>query len=123
MPAGRLLALFVWFGATAAAQRYADLHGWILDTSRGGIADAVVTVVNEDTGFRRVTQSEPGGAYTVASLRPGIYKISVRKEGFIPEDRFEVQLAVSAVTRADFILKVGSRTESITVYGNPPLLD
>ncbi len=120
---GRLLALFVWFGAVAAAQRYADLHGWVLDTSAGGIADAVVTVVNEDTGFRRVTQSEPGGAYTVASLRPGIYKISVRKEGFIPEDRFEVQLAVSAVTRADFILKVGSRTESITVYGNPPLLD
>jgi hypothetical protein len=123
MPAGRLIALFVWFGATAAAQRYADLHGWILDTSRGGIADAVVTVVNEDTGFRRVTQSETGGAYTVASLRPGIYKISVRKEGFVPAVRFGVQLAVAALTRADFILPVGTRTESITVTGSPPLID
>ena len=123
MPAGRLIALFVWFGATAAAQRYADLHGWVLDTSEGGIAEAVVTVVNEDTGFRRVTQSETGGAYTVASLRPGVYKISVRKEGFIPIVRFGVQLAVSARTRADFILPVGTRTESITVYGNPPMID
>src|SRR5580700_8267754 len=118
MPAVRLLALFVCFGATAGAQRYADLHGWVLDTS-----EAAVTVVNEDSGFRRVTQSEPGGAYVVASLRPGIYKISVRKEGFIPEERYGVQLAPSALTQADFILRVGSRTESITVYGNPPLLD
>ena len=120
---GRVLALLVWFTATAAAQRYADLHGWVLDTSEGGIAEAVVTVVNEDSGFRRVTQSEAGGAYTVASLRPGTYKISVRKEGFIPVVRFGVHLAVSALTRADFILPVGSRTESITVYGNPPLID
>src|ERR1017187_1447035 len=117
MPAGRLIALFVWFGATAAAQRYADLHGWVLDTSEGGIAEAVVTVVNEDTGFRRVTQSETGGAYLVASLRPGVYKIAVRKEGFIPIVRFGVQLAVSARTRADFILPVGTRTESITEIG------
>ena len=123
MPAGRVLALFVWFGAAAAAQRYADLHGWILDTGDGGIADAMVTVVNEDTGFRRVTQSETGGAYTVTSLRPGLYKISVRKEGFIPMVRFGVRLASGAATRADFILPVGTRTESITVYGNPPLLD
>ncbi|HEV3196296.1 MAG TPA: carboxypeptidase regulatory-like domain-containing protein [Bryobacteraceae bacterium] len=123
MPAGRLIALFIWFGATAAAQRYADLHGWILDTSGGGISDAVVTVVNEDTGFRRVTQSETGGAYAVASLRPGIYKISVRKEGFAQAVRFGVQLAVSALVRADFILPVGTRTESITVTGNPPLIE
>jgi hypothetical protein len=123
MPGARLLALFVWFTATAVAQRYADLHGWVLDTAEGGIAEAAVTVVNEDTGFRRVTQSEAGGGYTVASLRPGIYKISVRKEGFIPMVRFGVRLTVSTLTRADFILPVGTRTESITVYGNPPLLD
>ena len=123
MPAVRLLALFVCFGATAGAQRFADLHGWVLDTSEGGIAEAVVTVVNEDNGFRRVTQSEPGGAYLVASLRPGIYKISVRKEGFIPVERYGVRLTVSALTRADFVLPVGTRTESITVYGNPPLLN
>jgi hypothetical protein len=120
---GRLLALFVCFTATAAAQRYADLHGWVLDTSEGGIAEAVVTVVNEDSGFRRVTRSEPGGAYAVASLHPGIYKISIRKEGFIPVVRFGVHLAVSTLTRADFILPVGTRTESITVFGNPPTLD
>ncbi|HLK66125.1 MAG TPA: carboxypeptidase regulatory-like domain-containing protein [Bryobacteraceae bacterium] len=123
MPAGRLLALFVCFGAIAAAQRLADLHGWVLDTSGGGIADAAITVVNEDTGFRRVTQSETGGGYTVASLRPGNYKIFVLKEGFKSAVRFDVQVSGSGASRADFVLPVGTRSESITVTGVPPLID
>jgi len=123
MVGGRLMALLLGLGAIATAQRLADLHGWIRDASSGGIADATVTVVNEDTGFRRVTQSETGGAYLVASLRPGVYKISVRKEGFIPVVMFGVQLAVSTVARADFTLQVGTLTESITVYGTPTMLD
>ena len=119
MRAGRLLAIFVWFAATAAAQRYGNLQGRVLDTTAGGIADAQVTVVNEESGFRREVQSEPGGGYSVASLRPGSYKVSVRKEGFIPVVRFGVKLVVSALTRVDFVLDVGTHTESITVEGKP----
>jgi hypothetical protein len=121
MSIGRLLALLALLTAPAEAQRYTSLYGRVFDTSFGGIADAAVTVVNEDTGFRRVTQSDPGGTYTVASLQCGKYKITVRKEGFKSELRFDVPLPETAATRADFILSVGSVEESITVYGNPPL--
>ena len=123
MSVSRVLALLALSSATAAAQRYADLYGRVLDTSYGGIADAAVTVTNQDTGFRRITQSEPGGTYTVSSLQPGTYKITVRKEGFVSVARFDVRLADSTPTRADFILSVGSIEESITVYGNPPLFE
>ncbi|SPF36264.1 TonB-dependent receptor, plug [Candidatus Sulfopaludibacter sp. SbA4] len=119
MSVTRLLVLFALSAATAAAQRYADLYGRILDTTYGGIADATVTVTNQDTGFRRVTQSETGGAYQVGSLQPGTYKITVRKEGFVSRAQFDVRLA-DAATRADFVLSVGSIEETITVYGNPP---
>src|ERR1051325_11103197 len=117
----RVLALLALSAATVVAQREAELYGRVLDTSYGGIADVAITVTNQDTGFRRVTRSEPGGAYTVGSLQPGAYKITVRKEGFKSQARFDVRLAAATPARADFVLSVGSIEESITVYGNPPL--
>ena len=119
---GRFLALLLVYAAPAAAQRYANLYGRVLDTSEGGIGQAAVSVVNEDTGFRRTAESEPGGAYTVSSLQPGVYKIIVRKEGFRTVVRFGVRLSAAAAARADFILPVGSIEESITVLGTAPLI-
>jgi hypothetical protein len=122
MPVGRPLVLFLLCAFAAAAQRYVDLYGRVLDTSEGGIGQAAVTVVNEDTGFRRVTQSDPVGSYTVASLQPGTYKITIRKEGFRTMMRFGVRLSPAGGTRADFVLPVGSVEETITVEGAAPLV-
>jgi len=121
MPLGPALALFVACAFAASGQRV-DLYGRILDTSEGGIGQAAVTVVNEDTGFRRMTQSDAGGIYAVGSLQPGTYKVTVRREGFRTLMRFGVRLSPSGSTRADFILPVGSIEETITVYGTAPLI-
>ena len=70
MPVGRLLSLAVVVCvsiAPARAQRYGDVFGKIVDSSQGGVSDASITVVDEDTGFRRTAQSETGGAYAVGS--------------------------------------------------------
>jgi len=116
MRLGRPLALLVLCALAATAQRV-DLYGRILDTSEGGIGQAAITVVNEDTGFRRVTESDTGGAYAVGSLQPGTYKVTVRREGFRTLMRFGVRLSSSGATRADFVLPVGSIEETITVFG------
>src|SRR5438270_926428 len=121
MAIGRPLALLLLCAFAAAAQRV-DLYGRVLDTSEGGIGQADVTAVNEDTGFRRMTQSDPGGMYAVGSLQPGTYKVTVRREGFRTLMRFGVRLSPSGATRADFILPVGSIEETITVYGTAPLI-
>ena len=63
-----VLAAILVAGAPVAAQHYASLAGHVLDTSGGGISGAVVTVTNQDTGFRRSAESEVGGAYAVAPL-------------------------------------------------------
>ncbi len=121
MPHGRPLALLLVCAFAAAAQRV-DLFGRILDTTEGGIGQAAVTVVNEDTGFRRVTQSDPAGQYSIGSLQPGTYKITVRRDGFRTLMRFGVKLSPAGSTRADFVLPVGSVEETITVYGTAPLV-
>src|ERR1041385_4659565 len=123
MRIGRLVGLVLLLTALAAAQSYGHLYGRILDVSEGGIPQVAVTVVNEDTGFRRTTQSEPTGAYAVGALQPGVYKITVRKEGFRTLVRFGVNLVAASVTRADFMLPVGPVEETITVEGTAPLIE
>jgi hypothetical protein len=126
MRGGRSAALLAscWASlALAAGQSDADLYGRVLDPSEAGIGQASILVVNEDTGFRRFTESEFGGTYAVASLQPGIYKVTVRKEGFRTLIRFGVRLMAAAPTRVDFCLPVGSIEESITVSGAAPILN
>ena len=106
-----------------AAQRYATLHGRVLDTSEGGIGDAEVAVVSQQTGFRRTAWSEVGGAYAVGSLDPGLYKLTVRKDGFRTLVQFNVALNAGGATALDFVLPVGSTQETITVEGTPPLIE
>src|ERR1035438_3011146 len=126
MPRGRLVALLVICCASmtpARAQHYAELFGQILDPSEAGITDAVVTVVDEDTGFRRQVLSEAGGMYAVGSLAPGSYKITVRKQDFGAVVQFGVKLTGGAPTRLDFRLPLSNSTDSITVVGTAPMLE
>ncbi|HEX3747507.1 MAG TPA: carboxypeptidase regulatory-like domain-containing protein [Bryobacteraceae bacterium] len=126
MSPGRAIVLWslCWIACVPArAQRYAELVGQVLDPARLGIADAVVTVIDEDTGFRRQVLSEPGGAYAVGALAPGMYKVTVRKEGFGTVVQFGVRLASAAPARLDFKLAVSEFTDSVTVIGTAPTLD
>lgn len=125
MNAGRLttaLLAFLTLSPPAPAQRFAYVYGHIFDPSEAAVSDAMVTVVNEDTGFRRITQSQSDGEYVVSSLEPGIYKVTVRKDGFRTMIRFNVGLEIQRPGRADFKLSVGAVQETITVEGTAPLL-
>ena len=109
-------------GAAASAQPLVNVYGRVLDPSEAAVAGASITVVSEDTGFRRFAESQPNGEYVVGSLQPGVYKITVRKEGFRAMVRFNVRLEVAQPARADFLLSMGAIEETITVEGTAPLL-
>src|SRR6478609_390410 len=126
MNSGRVQALVLICLAGLAqlrAQNYTHVSGVILDGSSSSVPGAMVTVVNEDTGFRRVTLSQPDGGYLVSSLQPGVYKITVRKAGFRTVIRFGLKLSQAQPARADFGLVVGSVQETITVDGAVPLFN
>ena len=113
-----LITVGLMCGLRALAQSSEYLYGYILDPSGAG-AGAAVTVLNEDSGFRRGTESQPDGGYSVGSLEPGWYKVTVRKEGFRTMIRFHVRLDSGQPARADFALSLGSVQETITVEGSP----
>jgi hypothetical protein len=109
-------------GGPAFAEPLASLYGRVLDPSEAAVVGASITVVSEDTGFRRFTESGADGEYVVGSLQPGVYKITVRKEGFRAMVRFNVRLEAALPARVDFLLSMGAIEETITVEGTAPLL-
>ncbi|MBV9744474.1 MAG: carboxypeptidase regulatory-like domain-containing protein, partial [Acidobacteriia bacterium] len=110
-----LSALSLVFASAASAQALAFLYGHIVDPSAAAVAGTSVTVVNEENGFRHFTTTESDGAYSVGPLTPGLYKLTVRKDGFRTMIRFHVAVDGARPARADFALSLGSVQETITV--------
>src|ERR1035441_9403908 len=120
MNAGRLVAVLLAFlvcGSPAWAQRSAYIHGRVLDPSQAVVPAADITIVNQESGFRRVTQTSSDGEYAVGSLDSGDYKVTVRKDGFRTMIRFNVKVANLEAAVVDFTLSVGAVQRSITVEG------
>lgn len=80
--------------------------------------------MSQDTGFRRLTQSNASGVIQAGGLEPGSYKITVQKEGFRTLQRFDVRLkGGSATILPDFELEIGSIHDTVTVRGTATIID
>ena len=115
--------LCLLLAASAAAQQRAHLAGLITDASDSVVPQALLTAVNEDTGFRRTAETQTDGRFVIASVEPGTYKVSVRRDGFRTMVRFGVRVAAGQTARVNFALSVGSMQETITVEGDATPLE
>lgn len=123
MTRGPLAAvLFLTILAPARAQPATYLYGRVLDPTEAAVPGAAVTVVDQNAGFRRIAESGTDGSFLIPSLRPSLYKVTVRKQGFRTMIRFNVRLGAARPVRADFLLSIGDMQETITVEGTAPLL-
>lgn len=119
----RLLVLAAASTALFLAQTpTGQINGAISDTSSATIPRAVIRVVNIAKGVERTTTSNEAGVYAVPALEPGAYKVVVEKAGFRNATREQVELHVSANVRLDFILELGSVSETVLVQSSAPLL-
>ena len=107
----------------SAAQQLTHLSGLVLDPTEAAVEGVSIFVVSEETGFRRSATTQSDGSYVVASLQPGLYKMTVRKDGFRTLIRFGVKIDVAQPARVDFQLSLGSLQDAITVEGSAPLLN
>lgn len=124
MNAGPLVAVLLVFltcSPPAWAQRSAHIQGRVLDPSQAAVPDAAVAIVNQESGFRHSAQTSDQGEYSVNSLESGVYKVTVRKDGFRTMIRFNVKVANLEAAQVDFSLTVGAVQETITVEGTAPL--
>jgi hypothetical protein len=93
----------------------ASLSGTVQDPSQAVVSNANVTVRNEATGLTRTVQTNEQGHYTVASLPPGYYSVSVETAGFKKYVRTQTKLDPNVSATVNVTLEVGTVAETVEV--------
>src|SRR4029077_12724978 len=99
------------------------LTGLVADWTGAVVGGAQVNVVNRDTGVERTAVSDVSGLYVVPQLAPGIYTLTLMKEGFASVKQNDIQVLVNQSVTIDVKLKVASSSQTIEVNTAPPMLN
>jgi hypothetical protein len=106
------LSLPIFLGAQ---QTTATLVGNVTDSTDAAVANATVTATNTGTNTIRITKTESDGKYSIPSLAPGTYTLTVENSGFATGKVSGIVLDASQTGRQDFKLAVGLVTNTVTV--------
>jgi hypothetical protein len=106
--------------AGIALGQEAQISGFIQDPAGLNVAGAGISLRNEQTGGKRGTLSNESGFYSIPSLKPGLYRVSIQAPGFETIVQEALKLEVGDSARLDFALHIGDARTVITVKGGPP---
>lgn len=119
-----LAAIILLLGAprSAAQATTGQIVGQITDPSGAVVANAAITVIDEDKGVSFSGRTDATGNYVVVSLPPGMYSVVATAPGFGEARYTHVVLAIDQHATLNFGLKVGSTSTSVVVSEAPPVL-
>src|SRR5690349_15919789 len=83
---------------------YATVSGTVADASGAVLPGLSVAATNTGTGVVTDVVTNESGAYNIASLIPGIYKVSAELPGFQTQTYTAVQLGNADKVRLNFAL-------------------
>ncbi len=116
----RLSLFFLLASSTAYAQIVGGtIRGTVFDPAGAVVPGAIVVVHNQETGSNRRLVSDEAGDYSAPSIPVGSYSITVTRDGFAPETRSGISLAIGQATRVDIALHAGSVAEQVVVTEAP----
>ncbi len=123
----RLSLLVVGFLLTASAG-FAQIDrgtitGIVTDQSGAVIPGVAITVTNAANGVSNHVVSNAAGAYSVQQLQAGVYRLVAEKDGFKKFSQTNIVVQVGGTTPLDVALTLGSKTETVTVTAEAPLLE
>jgi hypothetical protein len=96
--------------------------GSVADPSRARVPDAQVTATNLATALVFPTRTNADGLFAISQLPPGPYQVIVRKAGFKPLTRTDLEVNVDQQLRLDLTLEVGGPAEAVRISGAPATL-
>jgi len=99
----------------AAFGQTASVYGRVTDPSNAVLPEAEVELKNVDTGIAQLTKTNGDGIYVIPSAAPGNYLMNVHKVGFRAVSVTGITLNLQDNLSRNFVLQVGSFSESITV--------
>jgi hypothetical protein len=118
------LALIIFTAALAFAQvDTGAISGLVRDESGAAITSADVTVTNTATNIEQRLATNASGFYSSPSLKPGLYTIRAKKDGFAIARREKIELRVQDRLEVNFDLKISATNTEITVSTEAPRLE
>ncbi len=99
-----------------------SLLGNVTDSSGAVVPGAKVVITEVNTGLSRSTETNPTGFYSFPTLEPGVYRVTVEREGFRKAVKDRVDVLVNTTVRADLELVPGAVTETVTVTAEIAML-
>jgi Carboxypeptidase regulatory-like domain/TonB dependent receptor len=111
-----ILLLLIGISIPARAQQFTGtIRGTVQDSAGAVIAGAEVSVINKGTNETSTAVTEGNGGYVVPYLKPGLYRVNVKKSGFKTATLDEIKVDVQQIREMDVTLAVGETTETVTV--------
>jgi hypothetical protein len=118
------VAVAVLMGTILLAQSdTGSLSGIVTDPNGAVIANAKLTIKNDQTGRQLVTATSEAGVYVFPNLVAGPYTLTALQPGFKTLNRSEIVIAVASRLVLDLQLEVGDVMQSVEVTATPPLLN
>jgi hypothetical protein len=93
-----------------------SISGTVTDQTGAAIVGAKIEVKSQNTGLTRETVTSSTGQFTIVSLKPDLYDVSIVAPGFQKIVR-PVNVAVGSIAEASTQLTVGASTQTIEVLG------
>jgi hypothetical protein len=117
-----LLAALLAVPALSQTQN-GEIKGIVTDDGGARIPKAAVTVTNQRTQIYRTVESSETGDYVITNVQPGLYRISVSKEGFQKGLSQDILVDVNQTVTLDVQLRVGTIAETVNVAAEGALLE
>jgi outer membrane receptor protein involved in Fe transport len=114
----------VSFASLVSAQVTGSISGTVRDTSDAVLPGVAITVRGPALQRESVsTTTGTDGVYRVPLLPPGTYDVTAELEGFAPQTRRTIEVAVNQQTRLDISMALAGVTEAVTVATSVPIVD
>ena len=99
------------------------IHGTVIDAGGSRIGAATIVLVNAATNFRYATTTDITGRFAFELLPPGDYSGRAESPGMSPQTTPRLHVDVGGTTELEFKLAVAGTKETVTVSGEPPLVE
>ena len=120
-----VLALFLhgFAGRMSGQNNRATITGTVLDSTGAVVPGARAIATNSETAIATAAESNGSGIYSLLNLPPGIYSVSIKKDGFKAVEFTRVTLIVAQVAELNATLDVGRVNDTVTVTSDAPVLE
>jgi len=117
------LCFLLFLGLFANAQT-TEIVGKVTSTQGEPLPGVEVVLSSPNLiGGDQAKLTDAEGKFRFFALPPGVYSVTAKLQGFVPQQRAGVRLSQGKTLTVDLVLEVGSLTQEVTVVAKAPLID